>query len=145
MQQKPITVQQSLFPETITLSPAKSEMVKELKPELLKLGYDLESIDGTHFAVNGTPVDEEEDVQQVIDAFLESYQSNMFLHRADKESNMAMSMAKQKCNMFKPMTEMCEIRDFLRQLFDCQLSNVSPGGKKIIHQIGENEIEKWFD
>ena len=145
MQQKPITVQQSLFPETITLSLAKSEMIKELKPELLKLGYDLESIDGTHFAVNGTPVDEEEDVQQVIDAFLESYQSNMFLHRADKESNMAMSMAKQKCNVFKPMTEICEIRDFLRQLFDCQLSNVSPSGKKIIHQIGENEIEKWFD
>ena len=145
MQQKPITVQQSLFPETITLSPAKAEMVKELKPELLKLGYDLESIDGTHFAVNGTPVDEEEDVQQVVDAFLESYQSNMFLHRADKETNMAMSMAKQKCNRFKPMTEMCEIRDFLRQLFDCQMSNVSPGGQKIIHQIGETEMETWFD
>ena len=86
-----------------------------------------------------------EETKNMIDAFLESYQSNMFLYRADKESNMAMSMAKQKCNMFKPMTEMCEIRDFLRQLFDCQLSNVSPGGKKIIHQIGEAEMEKWFD
>ena len=145
MQQKPITVQQSLFPDTIALSPAKAEMVKELKPELLKLGYDLESIDGTHFAVNGTPVDEEEDVQQVIDAFLESYQSNMLSHRADKDQNMAMSMAKQKCKLFKPMTEMCEIRDFLRQLFDCQMSNVSPGGKKIIHQIGEAEMEAWFE
>ena len=145
MQQKPITVQQSLFPDTIALSPAKVEMAKELKPELLKLGYDLEPIDGTHFAVNGTPVDEEEDVQQVIDAFLESYQFNMFSHHTDKEQNMAMSMAKQKCSLFKPMTETCEIKDFLRQLFNCQMSNVSPGGKKIIHQISETEMESWFD
>ena len=145
IQQKPITVQQSLFPETITLSPAKADLVKELKPQLLKLGYDLESIDGTHFAVNGTPNGEEgEDVQNAIDLFLESYQSNMFLYRAEKERNLAMSMAKQKCSSFKPMTEMCEITDFLKQLFECQVSDVSPNGKKILHRIGEPEMESWF-
>ena len=146
LQNKAITVQQSLFPETITLSPAMADLVKELKPQLLKLGYDLESIDGTHFAVNGTPNGEEgEDVQNAIDLFLESYQSNMFLYRAEKERNLAMSMAKQKCSSFKPMTEMCEITDFLRQLFACQVSNVSPNGKKILHQVSEAEMESWFE
>ena len=146
LQNKAITVQQSLFPETITLSPAMADLVKELKPQLLKLGYDLESIDGTHFAVNGTPNGEEgEDVQNAIDLFLESYQSNMYLYRAEKERNLAMSMAKQKCSSFKPMTEMCEITDFLRQLFACQVSNVSPNGKKILHQVSEAEMESWFE
>ena len=146
IQQKPITVQQSLFPETITLSPAKADLARELKPQLLKLGYDVESIDGTHFAVNGTPNgDDGEDVQHVIELFLESYHSNMFLHHAEKDQNLAMSMAKQKCSSFKPMTENCEIIDFLRQLFDCQVSNVSPSGKPIIRQIDEAEIESWFE
>jgi len=145
IQQKPITVQQSLFPETITLSPAKADLARELKPQLLKLGYDLESIDGTHFAVNGTPNgDEGEDVQQVIELFLEAYHSNLFLHHAEKDQNLAMSMAKQKCASFKPMTEMCEITDFLKQLFDCQISNVSPSGKTIIRQFDAAEMESWF-
>jgi DNA mismatch repair ATPase MutL len=105
----------------------------------------LESIDGTHFAVNGTPNgDDGEDVQHVIELFLESYHSNMFLHHAEKDQNLAMSMAKQKCSSFKPMTENCEIIDFLRQLFDCQVSNVSPSGKSIIRQIEDTEIESWF-
>ena len=146
IQQKPITVQQSLFPETITLSPAKADLARELKPQLLKLGYDLESIDGTHFAVNGTPNgDDGEDVQHIIELFLEAYHSNMFLHHAEKDQNMAMSMAKQKCSSFKPMTENCEIVDFLRQLFDCQAATVSPSGKPIIRQIDETEIMSWFE
>lgn len=146
IQQKPITVQQSLFPETITLSPAKADLARELKPQLLKLGYDLESIDGTHFAVNGTPNgDEGEDVQHIIELFLEAYHSNMFLHHTENDQNLAMSMAKQKCSSFKPMTENCEIVDFLRQLFDCQASNVSPSGKPIIRQIDEVEMMSWFE
>lgn len=145
IQQKPITVQQSLFPETITLSPAKADLARELKPQLLKLGYDLESIDGTHFAVNGTPNgDDGEDVQHVIELFLEAYHSNMFLHHAEKDQNLAMSMAKQKSSSFKPMEANCEIVDFLRQLFDCQVSNVSPSGKPIIRQIDAVEMESWF-
>ena len=146
IQQKPIIVQQSLFPETITLSPAKADLARELKPQLLKLGYDLESIDGTHFAVNGTPNgDDGEDVQHIIELFLEAYHSNMFLHHAEKDQNLAMSMAKQKCSSFKPMTENCEIVDFLRQLFDCQAATVSPSGKPIIRQIDETEIMSWFE
>ena len=146
IQQKPVTVQQSLFPETSTLTPAKADLARELKPQLLKLGYDLESIDGTHFAVNGTPDgDEGEDVQHVIELFLEAYHSNMFLHHEEKDRNLAMSMAKQKCSAFKPMTTTCEMTDFLRQLFDCQISNVTPSGKTIIRQMDESEIESWFE
>lgn len=145
IQQQPIMVQQSLFPETITVSAAKADMLKELKPELLKLGYDLESIDATHFAVNGTPTnDNTEDVQSVIENFLEGFQSNIFLHHLDKDENTALSMAKQKCSSYKEMREECEIIDFLKQLFDCQISHISPSGRKIIHQIGNSEIENWF-
>lgn len=146
IQQKPITVQQSLFPETITLTPARADLARELKPQLLKLGYDLESIDGTHFAVNGTPDgDEGEDVQHVIELFLDAYHSNMFLHHEEKDRNLAMSMAKQKCSSIKPLAEHCEIIDFLKQLFDCQMSHVTPDGKTIIRQIDESEMESWFE
>ncbi len=80
----------------------------------------------------------------MIELFLEAYHSNMFLHHAEKDQNLAMSMAKQKSSSFKPMEANCEIVDFLRQLFDCQVSNVSPSGKPIIRQIDAVEMESWF-
>lgn len=146
IQNQPIAVQQSLFPETIELTPAKAEVLKDLKPELQKLGYELESIDATHFAVNGTPNAEDgEDVQTVIDNFLDAYKANVLNHRYEKEQNLALSMARQKCTAYKAMSEECEIIDFLKQLFDCQVNQVSPSGRKIIRQIGLAELASWFE
>ena len=146
MQSKPIGVQQSLFPETITLTAAKAEMLNDLKPELQSLGYELESIDATHFAVNGTPDGETEDnLQDVIDSFLESYRTNIFLHHSGKNENAAMSLAKQKCHRFTFLNSTLEIKGFLRQLMECQIQNVSPSGKKIIHQWAPTDLLSLFD
>lgn len=146
LQNKPIGVQQSLFPETITLTAAKAEMLNDLKPELQSLGYELESIDATHFAVNGTPDGETEDnLQDVIDSFLESYRTNIFLHHSGKNENAAMSLAKQKCHRFTFLNSTLEIKGFLRQLMECQIQNVSPSGKKIIHQWAPTDLLSLFD
>ncbi|HPE40745.1 MAG TPA: DNA mismatch repair endonuclease MutL, partial [Bacteroidales bacterium] len=59
LQNNPIVIQQNLFPEIITLSSSQAEMVIEIKKELFNLGFDLEQIDSTSFAVNGTPNEEE--------------------------------------------------------------------------------------
>lgn len=146
LQNKPIGVQQSLFPETISLTAAKAEMLNDLKPELLKLGYELENIDATHFAVNGTPdSDEEDDIQNVIDSFLESYRTNIFLHHSGKNENTAMSLAKQKCHHLSFLKTSLEIKNFLRQLMECQINNVSPSGKRIIYQWPLADLHSLFN
>lgn len=145
LENTPIVVQQSLFPETVTLTPAKADLLRELKPELMKLGYEIEPIDATNFAVNGTPYGEElENVQSAIERFVDSYQSNAFLHRLDKEQNTALSMARQKCGTMKCMNEVCEIADFLKQLFQCKVYDTSPGGQRILCHLSEAAIDDWF-
>ena len=45
-----------------------ADLADSMKEDFLKLGYELEKIDNTHFAVNGTPNDGEEgDVQSLIE------------------------------------------------------------------------------
>lgn len=145
LQNQPIVIQQSLFPETITLSAGNIDIFNEIKEELHKLGYDLEPIGKTQFAVNGTPNNEEdEDIQNTIDHLIESYKSNSFLHRNTKENCIALSLAKQKRSSWKsPQTEI-EVKEFIKQLLSCQIPYSTPSGKKTIHTLGCNDIEHFF-
>ena len=145
MENKPVVVQQRLFPETLSLSTADAELLTELIPYLRSLGYDIELMGGNQFAVNGSPSDiEDENMQNTIEAVLESYKSNIFLYHAEKTANLALSMAKKKAGLYKPLTDDSEISAFIEQLFACPLSHLSPSGNKIIHYLSEEEIGSFF-
>ncbi len=143
----PIRVQQSLFPTTITLTPAQADLAESLQDDFRKLGYELEKMDNTHFAVNGTPNDEpdEGDVQAIIEKALDDFKTNQFLYRADNQRNMAISMARQQRTRFKPLTTAEEVRHLLTQLFACNCPSTTPSEHKIIHIIGRDEIRRQFE
>ncbi|MBQ1780481.1 MAG: hypothetical protein II001_03505, partial [Bacteroidales bacterium] len=142
LKDQPVTVQQSLFPETVVLSGARAELLTEIRGDLLKLGYDIEPMGGGNFAVNGTPHDEEEgDVQTMVENLLDEYQSHLIAHRAERDKNLALSLAHQKKAMMKPLSNLQEVNHFLQQLFACLLPSITPSGKKIFEVM---EVEKMF-
>lgn len=147
LQNKPISVQQSLFPTTITLTPALADLAETLKDDLHKLGYDMEKMDNTHFVINGTPTDieEEGDLQSIIENVLNDFKTNQFLHKSDKDSNVALSLARQKRARFIPMKQPTEVRTFLQQLFQCHCSAITPSQKSIFHIMGGEELHRYFD
>ena len=140
-----IAVQQSLFPENITLTPAKAELLLEIKEDLHKLGYDIEPINQTEFAVNGTPNDVDGDLQTIIENLLELYKSNLFLYRSERNKNIAISMARQKKHLFKPIGTELELKEFLSQLLSCQVPYTTPNAKKTLCVLTEEEINKMFE
>ncbi len=143
----PIRVQQSLFPLTITLTPAQADLAESLKADFLRLGYELEKIDNTHFAINGTPNNDpqEGDVQTIIEKTLEDFKANRFLYRTDTLRNIAISMARQQRSRFKPLTTPEEVHTLLRQLFTCDCPGTSPSNKNIMHLIGSEELRIHFE
>lgn len=145
MENQPMYVQQTLFPETVTLSAGCAEILLEIKPELYKLGYDIEPIDLTRFAVNGTPSsDDQDDLQATIENFIDAYKCNSFLHRNEKEKNIALCMAKQKRSRLKPLNNELEVNDFLKKLYLCGVSDISPSGQKIIHTLSMDNLSSLF-
>lgn len=139
LKEQPVVVQQSLFPETITLAGARAELLMEISEDLLKLGYDIQSMGGGNFAVNGTPNDEESsDVQTLVENLLDDYQSNMMNHRAERDKNLALSLARQKRAVMKPLSDLVEVNHFLQRLFGTLLPTITPSGKKV-YEIVEME------
>ena len=145
LENQPVAVQSCLFPETVSLTAAGAELLLEIKDELLKLGYDIEQIDRTSFAVNGVPFGEEASaVQTSIEELLESYKSNLFLYRSEKNKNIALSLARQKCLHFKPFANDTEIGDFVKQLLACQIPYTTPSGKKTLCVLSDNMLKELF-
>jgi DNA mismatch repair protein MutL len=145
LENAPIVVQQCMFPETITLSASAAEIVNDILPELRALGYELEQMDRTSFAVNGTPVDEESgNTQQIIEQFVEMYKTHQFLHKTDKHSAIAKSLAKQKSSVKLQITSETEQQAFIKQWLQCQAPHISPAGKKVVRSFASEEIGKFF-
>jgi DNA mismatch repair protein MutL len=146
LEHAPIVVQQSMFPETITLSASAAEIANDILPELRALGYELEQIDRTSFAVNGTPVEEESgDVQQTIEQFVEMYTTHQFLHKTDKNSAIAKSLARQQCGVPLKISSEPEQQAFIKQWLQCQVPHLSPSGKKVSRSFTKEEIQKMLE
>ena len=143
----PIRPQQSLFPQTITLTAAQTDLAISLKEDFLRLGYDLEKIDNTHLAVNATPNDEDEegDVQALIENVLTAYQTNQVIHKGDKISGIAQSLARQKRSRQRVPATQEEVKALIRRLFECDMPTLSPSGKSTLHIFGAEELRLYFE
>lgn len=146
LNQTPIAVQQSLFPETITLTPAKADLLMELRDDLLNLGYEIELISNGQFAVNATPHDEESgDLQSLIENMLDDYQSNMLNHRLERDRNIALALSKQKRSQMKPMNSVEEVENFLNILFHSMMPSVTPSGEKVYEVLNSSTLDKLLN
>ena len=145
LENTPIVIQQSMFPETITLSASAAEIVNDILSELRTLGYELEQMHRTSFAVNGTPIEESSNVQEVIEQFVEMYKTHQFLHKTDKNSAIAKSLAKQKCNTQLQMASEPEHQAFIKQWLQCKVPHISPSGKKAVKIFTDDEVRRIFE
>lgn len=92
---KPINIQQELFPQTIHFSPSDYQMVVEILPDLLQMGYLLEPFGMHTFVLQGAPADyPTENHRSVIEMILEDVKSSTAaLHQSYKE-RIAKTMAR---------------------------------------------------
>lgn len=143
----PIRPQQSLFPQTVTLTAAQTDLAMSLKEDFLRLGYDLEKMDSTHIAVNATPNDEEEegDVQALIENVLSAYQTNQVIHKGDKISGIAQSLARQKRSRQRIPSTQEEVKALIRRLFESDMPTLSPSGKTTLHIFSSEELRRYFE
>ena len=145
LEHAPVVIQQCMFPETITLSASATEVVNDILSEFRALGYELEQMDRTTFAVNGTPVDEETgDIQQIIEQFVEMYKTHQFLHKTDKNSAIAKSLARQKSSGKLQISSETEQQAFIKQWLQCRAPYTSPAGKQVVKSFTNEEVKKFF-
>lgn len=134
--------QQELFPHHISLNINDASILKELKPELEKVGFRIEAMNNTTFVINGTPVDcKGSDAISIIEKILEDYKTNMSGNQSDRKLNLARSLASQMAVKAGQILNAVEMQDIIDRLFGCAVAEVAPNGKKIFTIINADDIK----
>lgn len=134
--------QQELFPQHVTLCYNDASLLKEIMPDLEKIGFRIQQMNSSTFVINGTPADSKtNDAVALLEKILDMYKTNMTDLKLDKKLNLARSLASQMAIKQGQSLSPIEMQDLVDRLFGCAVSEISPDGKKIYTILNVNEIK----
>ena len=138
-------VQQLLFPERIDLSVGDAAVLESIMDELSFLGFDISSLGGGCYAVNGVPADLDGLspvvlLQEIISSEIEETATV----QEKRHEKIALSMARRVAIVVGQYLSGEEMNRLIGKLFACEMPARTPDGKPIIHIMSDSDIEKFF-
>jgi len=141
----PIGSQQSLFPETIELSPGDSIILNEFIPDLLLMGFLIEPFGKNTFLLQGTPAEQElTNSLQSIEDLLENIKHFRSDHRTTSREKLLQTMAKHQAVKAKIRLTEREMRYLVGELFGGEQMHLTPDGKPILFEADATFLAKIF-
>lgn len=140
--------QQSLFPQTVTLSPNDFELAKSLLDDIKSLGFEVREFGKNTLVIEGIPVDlgsNNFNETQLFEHLIEGFKNSQQELKLDKRDALARSMARNSSIKSGVSLAQEEMNTLIEQLFACKTPNFSISGKPVIQTIGLTEIDKKFD
>jgi DNA mismatch repair protein MutL len=136
--------QQSLFPQTVTLSASDFALIMEVEQELISLGFRFEIFGKNAVLVTGIPVGVEASEKELFEGLLEQFKKNQSELQLPLRDNLAFALAKRSSvkSGQKLMTE--EIQSIVEGLFACAKPNFSPDGSPTFFTFETSKIESYF-
>lgn len=145
MKGKTCASQGLLFPELIQLSTADALLLSEMTDELSALGFDVTSLGGGSFSINGVPagidgLDPVALLQEMVDNVKEkgTGMEDELHHR------IALTLARNASIVVGQVLQHEEMDALIRDLFSCDTPNYTPDGKPVIVVLEQENIEKLF-
>jgi len=138
--------QQLLFPENVSFTASKSELLKELLPNLSTLGFDIEVFGANSFIVRGLPsVSANEDPKSLIEGTLFGYESNIENANTLRNEALASALAFKTAIKTGQALSQEEINALIDELFASANPMTLPNGKIIFHKLPIDDIENYFN
>ncbi|MBP7533481.1 MAG: DNA mismatch repair protein MutL, partial [Chitinophagales bacterium] len=141
------STQQLLFPKTLELPRADAELLKQLLPDIIALGYDIQEFGQNSFVLHGIPADlvhADANEQRSIEQLLEQYQQQAADLKLDRRTLLARSMAYNRCIKKGQTLSPTEMEVLIDQLFACQTPYITPNSRPTFVTYSLNDIEKQF-
>lgn len=140
--------QQSLFPQTVTLSPNDYELAKSLLDDIKSLGFEVREFGKNTLVIEGIPVDlgsANINETQLFEHLIEGFKNSQQQLKLDKRDALARSMAKNSAIKSGTALSQQEMNTLIEQLFACKTPNFSINGKPVIQTIALAEIAQKFE
>lgn len=138
-------IQSLLFPERLELTVNEAVVLESMTEELTSLGFDVSSLGGSTYIVNGVPVG--------IDglspiALLKEIINSQLEQTADAKrkvhEGIALSMARKVAIVLGQILTGEEMNSLIGELFKCETPARTPDGKLIVHMISDAEVTRFF-
>lgn len=140
--------QQSLFPQTVTLSPNDYELAKSLLEDIKSLGFEVREFGKNTLVIEGIPVDLGSatiNETQLFEHLIEGYKNSQQELKLDKRDSLARSMARNSAIKAGTSLGQQEMNSLIEELFACKTPNFSINGKPVIQTIALTELAQKFE
>ncbi|MBC7567351.1 MAG: DNA mismatch repair endonuclease MutL [Pedobacter sp.] len=140
--------QQSLFPQTVILSPNDYELAKSLLDDIKSLGFEVREFGKNTLVIEGIPVDlgsANFNETQLFEHLIEGFKNSQQDLKLDKRDALARSMARNSAIKSGTVLGQEEMNTLIEQLFACKTPNFSISGKPVVQTIALLELDKKFD
>lgn len=142
---RPMATQRSLFPISISCTPADAVLVNDLLPDLLQLGYALEPFGANSFVIQGTPADVEQgNEKQVIEQLLEQYKHFTSSFKFSKREKLVRSMVSQQSIKAGKALTSKEMHALISSLFACTTTNTTIDGAPTYIEFRQEQLTRMF-
>lgn len=137
--------QKILFPEMIDLSVSDSSLLHCILEEMKKLGFDMESLGGTSYSVNGVPAGIEGlNIATLVDEMIANAMEGRTDIMASIDESLAHSLARSAALPRGQVLSNEEMEILVNNLFACENVNYTPNGKPIFSIFPQTDIERLF-
>ncbi len=144
MKGTPGNSQQSLFPQTVSLSASDFALVMEVQNELMSLGFRFEIFGKNVLLVNGIPAGVVASEKELFEGFLEQFKKNQSELQMPLRDNLALALARRSSVKSGQKLIEEEIKSIVEGLFSCAKPNFSPDGRPTFFTFETSKIESYF-
>ena len=146
MQQRKGVSQQELFPEMVEVSPADVPILEGILPRLQFLGFEIDSLGGGSFAVNGKPaaLDKSVNLQDLIRQMLEVSKEEGGTVGDVLDRKLALNLSRMQAISAGKILSEEEMTQIVDALYDLPEHTYGPNGKLIATQITLEELSNRF-
>lgn len=139
------TTQGLLFPELLTLASADAQILERNMEDVRHLGFDVASIGGGSFSINGLPAGIEGlNPQAVLCDMIESVREGKTPELSENRHRMALSLARVAAIVEGQVLSQGEMDVLMSDLLKSSNPNISPDGRTIIAILKQDSIARMF-
>jgi DNA mismatch repair protein MutL len=137
--------QQLLFPKTLEVDPGTLEVIREISPYLIKLGFQIKFFSKNTVVIEGVPDDiKKGSEEKVLLEIITEYAANQREQGLETRENIAKSYSCKSAIKAGDKLSEKEMRILIDQLFATSMPYVCPHGRPIVVKISLDEFDRRF-
>lgn len=142
---QPSTSQGLLFPEVVQIPMSDAPLVEEIQADLYSLGFDITSLGGGSYSIQGMPSGfEGTEPRQLLTDIIDSVRERAQGPNHELHHRIALALSNRAAIPVGQVLSQNEMEDLVERLFQLPEPNYTPDGKTIIVIYPHENMEKMF-